>query len=190
MTDAREGMHDPGGKSIRPLPSGVIGKTIYGGPNCCYRYVAEYEITSIFEERRTLMTIGMNPSMARADCFDPTVDKVWRCGRRWGFNRLLMMNGHAYRATDQARLLEIDDPIGPDNDGYLLDYAKSADMILMAYGTPRHKQLQARGPAVARMLLEAGHNLHMLRLSKDGVPWHPLYIPDAVEPQPWDGPGK
>lgn len=100
----------------------------------------------------------------------------------------MMMNAHAYRATDQTRLLEVDDPIGPENDGYLLERADQADMILMAYGTPKYRRLQARGPALARMLLKAGHKLHALRLSKGGVPWHPLYIPDAVDPFQWDGP--
>jgi hypothetical protein len=29
-------------------------------------------------------------------------------------------NTFAYRATDQSRLAEVDDPIGPNNDGHLL----------------------------------------------------------------------
>lgn len=180
--------HDPGGKTIRPLPRGVIGAAIYGGSNNCYRYLAEYHQNPLLDKPRALLVVGMNPSTAREDAFDPTIDKVWRFATARGFNRLMMMNGHAYRATDQSRLITIEDPVGPRNDEMILSAADRADMILMTYGTPKHKKLRDRGPAVARMLIDHGHKLHVLRLSVNGVPWHPLYLPGSVDPFEWSGP--
>lgn len=183
--------HDPGGKRSLPLPVGVQGSAVYGDPFDCYRYVAEYALRSFveYEKLPTLMVVGMNPSTATHYQFDPTVAKVWRLAMRLGFVRLMMTNTFAYRATDQSRLMEVEDPIGIDNDSWLRGCASSTDMILMAYGTPNFRPLHARGPAVVQMLREAGHGhkLHVLKLSKSGVPCHPLYLPDSLVPVPWNG---
>ena len=32
----------------------------------------------------------------------------------------------------------------------------------------------------------SGVQLHALRLTDDGVPWHPLYLPYSLTPQPFD----
>lgn len=184
-----EAAHDPGGAVVLPLPAGVFGEAVYDGPGDCYRYTASYT-QSLAQVTRTLMLCMMNPSMAGAHCFDPTVAKVWGIGRRLGFNRLLVGNAHAYRAKDQNRLLEIEDPIGPKNDEHLLAMAGAADFIIMAYGTPRAPKLRDRGPAVARMFIANGYSLHAFKLSKNGVPFHPLYLPNNIEPKAWDGPDE
>lgn len=180
--------HDPGGKRSFPLPYGVVGDATYGGPDDCYRYLAEYlKMPSGRTTLRTLMVVGMNPSTATELVFDPTVAKLWRLAQRWGFDRLIMTNTYAYRATHQMRLLEVENPIGPDNDWYLYNGALRASLLLMAYGTPHHRSLHDRGPAVAEMLRARGHKLHVLKLSKDGRPYHPLYLPDSLVPVPWNG---
>jgi hypothetical protein len=126
----------------------------------------------------------MNPSTA-----DPLVDDrtVYRCRRfaeDWGFGRLLVGNTFAYRCTDQSRLLEVEDPIGPENDHHLLIMAAEATMIVFAYGTP-HSRLRSRGPEVARLFNANGHALRVLRLSKTGIPVHPLYLPADLKPTLW-----
>ncbi|WP_029310756.1 DUF1643 domain-containing protein [Acidiphilium angustum] len=182
--------HDPGGKRSFSLPEGVVGDAVFGGNDRCFRYVATYiDPIAYAVSPRTFMALGMNPSTASHDRFDPTVAKIWRLARRLGFSRLFMTNAYAYRSTDQRRLLKVPDPIGPDNDQCLMNTALDAEMILVCHGTPHHRSLQARGPAVVKMLRDDGHGhkLHVLKLSKSGVPCHPLYLPDSLVPVPWNG---
>ncbi len=57
---------------------------------------------------------------------------------------------------------------------------------LAAYGQPCHKALRERGPALARLLItEAGIVPHVLRLAKNGTPWHPLYLSESLKPVLW-----
>ena len=155
---------------------------MFGGPGNCYRYSLARDWDGALP---AVMFVMMNPSTADAFADDATIAKVTKFARRWGFGRLLIGNVHAYRCTDQARLAETLDPVGPDNDGHLLAMAAEASLIVMAYGTPKIVALRARGPKVAWMLMAAGHKLYALRVSAAGVPWHPLYLPDDTRPEAW-----
>jgi hypothetical protein len=164
----------------------VRGSAIFGGAGDCYRYRLGREWDA---DLPAALFVMMNPSTASAFVDDNTIAKATRFARRWGFGRLLIGNVHAYRCTDQARLAETADPIGPENDAHLQAMAAEASLIVMAYGRPKIAALRRRGPAVARMLVSAGHWLHVLRVSKAGVPHHPLYLPEATEPMPWSPEG-
>jgi hypothetical protein len=134
------------------------------------------------------MVIGMNPSTAEAEINDPTIAKLTRMAMRWRnrrFGGLFVGNIHAYRATDQTRLAEVADPIGPENDRHLMAMAKGSEMVVFAYGDPKVRHLRYRGPAVVQMMRAAGIQPHVLRIGPRGVPWHPLYLLDSTEPTPW-----
>jgi hypothetical protein len=85
------------------------------------------------------------------------------------------------------RLLEVDDPVGPSNHNCIREMAERASMIVIAHGL-LPGDLQRHADAMCRLLLVEGHRLHVLRLTKGGVPSHPLYIPDNTNPAPWPGP--
>jgi hypothetical protein len=94
-------------------------------------------------------------------------------------------NSCAYRATDQKRLIAVPDPVGPDNDKYLIEMSERAALIVFAYGLPR-KSLQYRGPEVATLLSRGETRaLHVLKLCKDGTPSHPLYLKGNLKPSLW-----
>lgn len=173
---------DPGGKTSIPLPLWVRGSAVFGGPNLIYRY----ELSRSWNDQLPAMLfVGMNPSTADLSYDDPTIYKVRRYAEDWGFGTLLVGNVFAYRATDQKRLLEAADPVGPENNVHLLAMAARASLILMAYGTPR-PALRSRGPKVASLLAgEHARKLHVLELSKFGVPKHPLYLKGNLKPIPW-----
>lgn len=177
--------HDPGGKRLLPLAPGVTGRAVFGGAREEYRY----QLARIWEPARPgVMLLMMNPSTANPLLDDPTVAKVTRMAMRWHDRRygyLLVGNTFAYRCTDQARLTEVADPIGPENDAWLLRMADEAALIVCAYGKPKVAALRQRGPAAAAMLRAAGHQLHVLKLGAEDTPYHPLYLPDATAPQPW-----
>jgi hypothetical protein len=93
----------------------------------------------------------------------------------------LVGNVHAYRATDKRRLLEVDDPVGPENDRMILKMAAEAKAIVLAYGQPP-KALRTRGSEVVALLRHHPGLCH-LRLAQDGTPVHPLYLPSTLRPK-------
>lgn len=75
------------------------------------------------------------------------------------------------------------DPVGPENDAAILTGASWSDQIVAAWGT--HGEHLSRGADVEALLLDAGHRLFHLGLSKHGHPKHPLYIAYSKQPEPW-----
>jgi hypothetical protein len=175
--------HDPGGKVKLSLKAGIKGTAEFGGENKQYRYV----LTRTWEDAKPYaLFVLMNPSMADPDSDDPTVAKCCRFAKTWGYGGVVVANTFAYRCTDQARLIEIADPIGPENDKRIIGMAKKAAIVVFAYGKPKHKQLRSRGAAVARLLIEKAHiTPHILSLGKDGTPKHPLYLKETLKPAVW-----
>jgi hypothetical protein len=64
--------------------------------------------------------------------------------------------------------------------------ARESAQVLFAYGKPKTRVLKARGLEVALMLkASAGIEPYILRLTLDGTPSHPLYLPETLKPMPW-----
>jgi hypothetical protein len=64
--------------------------------------------------------------------------------------------------------------------------AQVSDLVVFAYGQPGHRTLAPRGIAVAKLLMEkVGVTPHVLKLSKGGIPTHPLYLLESLEPVVW-----
>ncbi len=164
------------------LADDVTSAALYDGPGDCYRYT----LKRVWDGTKPLiMWVMMNPSVATEEGDDRSVAKCQRYSRAWGYGGMFVGNSFAYRCTDQKRLLEVPDPIGPHTDHYLLEMAQQAEKIVLAYGTPQAKDLRPRGTEVAHLLIKAGHNVTALRLSKKGRrPEHPLYLPAALTPAP------
>ncbi|WP_206065235.1 DUF1643 domain-containing protein [Komagataeibacter xylinus] len=182
MNTSRQGQHHVGHSRPLRLADDVVSHAIYGGPDKCYRY----ELTRTWNpDGPAVMWLMMNPSVATEDGDDRTVAKCQRYARAWGYGTLLVGNTFAYRCTDQKRLTEVPDPVGPENDRHLLAMARQADLVVAAYGSPQIKSLLPRGPEVIRMLQQHGITVSAMRLSKgSGRPEHPLYLPASLKPEP------
>lgn len=175
--------HDPGGRSKPAWRAGSHVTARWAGLKDCYRL----ELVETWDESLpALMWQMMNPSVAGIAHSDPTLMRTGDFARRWGFGAQMIGNDHAYRATDKRALLGVGDPVGPGNDEAILSMAQRCAIIVLAQGQPP-RPLRARSSRVIAMLREAGHGhkMHYLRLSKDGTPWHPLYISGDTEPQRW-----
>lgn len=85
-------------------------------------------------ERRTLNFICLNPSTADEERNDPTVTRLIQRTTLLGYSRLVVTNIFAWRATDPKELKRVEDPIGPENDAYLLSTARHASMVVCAWG--------------------------------------------------------
>ena len=132
--------------------------------------------------------IGANPSTADATTDDATVRKMSALAQRWGCASLHVVNVAAYRATDPRVLNTVADPVGPDNDAHLLttvrDVHAQAGPVVAAWGTVAPQRAAARA---TRLLTQAGIPLVALRITQDGHPGHPLYVPMTTTPSPGHG---
>jgi hypothetical protein len=165
----------------RPLAVSLDSRShaVFGGEDHRYRY----RLSRIWDAQAPpVLWVLMNPSIATDLVNDRTVARCETFARGWGHGGILIANTFAYRATDQSRLLEVDDPVGPQNDEYILQMAAEAALIVLAYGSPNHPSLLARGPEVEAMLHAAGYPLHVLAVTKAGRPKHPLYLAGTLCP--------
>lgn len=126
-----------------------------------------------------VMFIGLNPSTADETRDDPTVRRCIAFAKAWGFSNMCMTNLSAIRATDPRVMLAHLDPVGPENDQLLIAMARVAGIVVAAWGV--HGTHRGRGAQVRAMI----PGLHVLRLTKEGHPAHPLYLPKTLKPVQW-----
>ena len=148
-----------------------------------YRYTLTRHFTSLLDERRRYcMFIGLNPSTADERVNDPTVRRCIDYAQRWGFDALLMTNLFAYRATLPRDMKAAAEPVGADNDLWLVRAARASELIVCAWG--RHGRFQNRGKHVVKLLGE--FRLMHFGKNNDGTPKHPLYMPKITELIPFE----
>lgn len=128
----------------------------------------------------TVLFIGLNPSIADENVDDPTVTRCINFAKDWGYGTLLMANLFAYRTTYPKEIYLIDDPIGKDNDYYLLECVKQSDLIIACWGN--------NGTYMDRekIIKELVPNLYCLQKNKNGTPHHPLRLPRNINPIPFN----
>jgi hypothetical protein len=136
----------------------------------CRKY--RYTLMRTWDESKpSVMFVGLNPSTADAKIDDPTVRRCIGFARRWGFGKLVLTNLFAFRSTDPALLEDIADPVGPENDHWIAQSSRVADLTVVAWGV--HGSLLERDQEVLAQL----HEPHCLGTTKSGAPRHPLYLP-------------
>lgn len=131
---------------------------------------------------RTVAFIMLNPSTADETQDDPTIRRCIGFARAWDFDRLIVGNLFAFRATDPREMKSAADPIGPDNDRWLLEIVKAADLVVCAWGQHGHYLERA---AMVSWMLRKRTPLHAIELAKDTTPKHPLYLRGDLRPMLW-----
>lgn len=124
--------------------------------------------------------IGLNPSTADETKDDPTIRRCIAFAKSWGYGALCMTNLFAWRDTLPKNMKKALDPIGPDNDQWLLKVAHQAGVVVAAWG--KDGSHLYRAVKVKRLMAENGITLHCLRTNGDGSPEHPLYLPKDLKP--------
>ena len=125
--------------------------------------------------------IMLNPSTADESVNDPTITRCIKYADSWGLGSLEVCNVFALRSRDPKELRHCDDPVGPWNDGVIIEAATKAAFIACAWGV--HGLYMDRGRKVAGLL--SGFRLHCLGLTQDGAPRHPLYMASGCIPLPY-----
>lgn len=131
---------------------------------------------------RTVAFVMLNPSTADETNDDPTIRRCIAYARAWNFERLVVGNLFAFRATDPRDMKAAADPVGTLNDAYLVEIAKRAELVVCAWG--QHGKHRVRADHVAWMMRRF-NDLHALELSNDGTPKHPLYLRGDLSASPW-----
>lgn len=121
----------------------------------------------------------LNPSKADATVNDPSFMRMVRFTQSWGYGGLIVTNLFAFRATNPRDMIAAPDPVGEDNDYWIQTCSMQSALTVAGWGSGG--AYLGRGVEVRRML----HAPHYLRLTKDGHPGHPLYLPADLKPQRW-----
>lgn len=158
-----------------PLPAGVSGFAMFDSTGE-YRYWLSRQWDEGFG---IVSFVGLNPSTAESDVDDPTVRKCYTWARKWGFEKMVMLNLYAYRATSPEEMHKAADPIGPDNDDVLHQAATESNMIVAAWGAGASKE---RADQVLPLIRSSVSDLVCMGLNQDGSPKHPLYLAAKTQP--------
>lgn len=149
----------------------------------CEKY--RYALTRVWDPNgRRVTFVMLNPSTATEVQNDPTVERCERRARTLGFGAFQVTNIFAWRDTDPFKMRKASDPVGPENNRYILGASDWADQTICAWGT--HGAHLERGRAVHTLLGADGRKLYHLGLAKAGEPKHPLYLPYTQQPILWD----
>lgn len=133
-----------------------------------------YELHRFWSDEMALMWIMLNPSTADHLQDDPTIRRCISLSRREGAGGIVVCNLFALRSPNPTALLKAEDPIGPENDSYILEFAKSSNKIICAWGA--NGGLLKRNQAVMKLLKDEESKLYCLGTTKQGHPRHPLYL--------------
>jgi len=143
----------------------------------CGKY--RYSLTRVWDQTRpSVLFIGLNPSTADGCDDDNTIRKCVKFANSWGFGSIIMINLFSYRATEPKDMKAAYDPVGPLNDQYLKSHAEQTEFIVCAWG--KDGGFKNRNNDVIKLLSK--HQFNCLKLTKDGHPWHPLYLKDKTFP--------
>ena len=126
-----------------------------------------------------VLFIGLNPSTADEVKNDPTIRRCIGYAKDWGYGGYIMGNIFGFRSTDPKIMKATNDPIGPENNAWLLKLHDEADLTIGAWGN--HGKFMDRGMEVMDLISD----LKCLKITDQGFPYHPLYLPKSLEPIPY-----
>jgi hypothetical protein len=144
----------------------------------CGRY--RYVLWRIWDDSKPhAMMILLNPSIADHQMDSRTSKRCIEFAKNWGYGGLCIGNLFAYRSQNPAMIRKVQEPIGPDNDAWLLKLSAAAEVVVAGWGNKGSYMDRARH--VCSLVT----NLSYLRITDKGQPQHPLYLPKDLKPIPY-----
>ncbi len=128
------------------------------------------------ETKSYALIIGLNPSTADETNNDPTITRCINFAKSWGYGGVCVANLFAYRATIPKDMMRAKKPIGTENDAWLSQLAKDADIVVAAWGNDGSRL--GRAEEIKKVL----PSLHYIKMNKSGEPAHPLYLRSELKP--------
>lgn len=168
-------VHDPGGRVRLRLPDDVRGSARFSSCGQ-YRQTLERDWTPPELLQKTVLFVGMNPSVADAEVSDPTCHRELLFARDWGYTIYLKGNVLDWRATSPKDIPEnLELARSRENLPALIDMASRSDLIVLAYGK-MHRRYAPIIEETISMLSAMGKPMRCFGLNKDGSAKHPLYL--------------
>ena len=134
-----------------------------------------------------VVMIGVNPSVAGAEVNDQTITKDIGFGARLGWGWLTKVNKFDAISTDIKGLRLIERPNGPENDAYIEQAMREADIVVGCWGPlsklPKH--LRKRWRTIAAMAEHFGVPIMCFGTAKDGQPLHTSRLAYDTPLIPW-----
>ena len=141
----------------------------------CRKY--RYALSRTWDPSRPYaMFIGLNPSTADEIEDDPTIRRCMIYAKDWGYGGLCMANLFGFRATKPKDMKRATDPIGPENDEWLVKLAGKAGIVVGVWGNDG--AFMNRSSEIVRIL----PNIKCLKQNVNGEPAHPLYQKKSAVP--------
>ena len=143
--------------------------------------IYRYKLSRTWDSTKsTILFIGLNPSIADETIDDPTITRCINYAKDWGYGTLLMANLFAFRSTYPKDIYLTDNPIGNENDNYILECVAQSDLVVACWGN--------NGMYMDRenIIKELIPNLYCLKKNKNGTPHHPLRLPRNIRPIPFN----
>lgn len=138
------------------------------------------------KQKPGIVFIMLNPSSADALMDDPTIRRCKGFASIWGFGSMEVVNLFAYRTKNPMELMAAEDPAGPENINYLLQYASGNNTVVCAWGN--ENLLRKLGAVNGKDILPPAIRnkaLKIIKLSGKGIPCHPLYLRKTEVLRPW-----
>jgi hypothetical protein len=132
-----------------------------------------------------IIWIMMNPSTADHQKNDPTILKIIRYSKKWGYGAVLVLNIYAFRSSRPENLPRVmKDAVGKTNDWWIRTIFRFAVRkkipVICAWGV-KHKE---RGAQIRVVADEAGLQLMCLELALNAEPKHPRFLSEDLRPRP------
>ncbi len=149
----------------------------------CYRY--RYRLWRVWDTGKPkICFVMLNPSKATHEILDPTVTRCKKRAEALKYGGFEVVNIFALRSTDPKALYKVNDPVGPENFGAILEAVKETEISICAWGG--HGSFLNIGEIIrTRINQDSPGKAHYLKLNQDGSPTHPLYLDYKLKPVLW-----
>ncbi len=143
--------------------------------------VYRYHLQRIWDENKPRIAFCMlNGSTADGDTNDPTIRRCIGFGQSWGFGGLEVVNEYGLRSTNPAQLWKHPDPIGPDNDDWILKVASDSEVGMFVCAWGKLGLVNRRDVDVRKILSSTCRDIFQVGVY--AFPRHPLYLKADLQP--------
>jgi hypothetical protein len=134
-------------------------------------------------QRPAITFVMLNPSRADHRQEDPTLRRCLGLAQGWGYGALTVVNLFAHCSSQPQALQRVPDPVGPENDRFLLAACTDTPTLVLAWGNSG--SLYGRDRAVFHRLEPYRDRCYCLGRNQTGQPRHPLYVRRQTPLLPW-----
>lgn len=135
---------------------------------------------------KTILFIGMNPSIASAEIDDPTVTRLMGFAKREGAATIFVANVFAWVSTDPKGLRACPDLRMDENIEWIVKMRRKADLCVVCWGNGDRFKRVDHGTAIMKALRGLGPIHRLGKLTKMGKPRHCLYLRSDSPLSPFD----